>query len=175
MDAARGLAGLAASLFRRLLAYPLTTSFDLDDPSTTELRRKIIASELFFKYIYNEWYSLLATVVPSGNKAVVELGSGAGIALRSLPGLIASDVFPGAGIKIALDATRLPFADSSLRAILMTNILHHVADVRSFFRDDLRYLCPSGKILTIEPWIMPWSRFVYTCLHHEPFQPEGVA
>ena len=24
----------------------------------------------------------------------------------------------------------------------------------------------------IEPWVTPWSRFVYTRLHHEPFQPE---
>jgi hypothetical protein len=25
----------------------------------------------------------------------------------------------------------------------------------------------------IEPWVSHWSRFVYTHLHHEPFQPES--
>lgn len=25
----------------------------------------------------------------------------------------------------------------------------------------------------IEPWVTPWSRFVYTYLHHEPFEPEA--
>jgi hypothetical protein len=24
----------------------------------------------------------------------------------------------------------------------------------------------------IEPWVTPWSRFVYNLLHHEPFDPE---
>ena len=24
----------------------------------------------------------------------------------------------------------------------------------------------------IEPWVTPWSRFIYTRLHHEPFEPE---
>jgi hypothetical protein len=27
----------------------------------------------------------------------------------------------------------------------------------------------------IEPWVSPWSRFVYTHLHHEPFQPETAS
>ena len=25
----------------------------------------------------------------------------------------------------------------------------------------------------IEPWVSPWSRFVYSRLHHEPFEPEA--
>jgi hypothetical protein len=25
----------------------------------------------------------------------------------------------------------------------------------------------------IEPWVSPWSRLVYTRLHHEPFHPES--
>jgi hypothetical protein len=25
----------------------------------------------------------------------------------------------------------------------------------------------------IEPWVSPWSRFVYTRLHHEPFHPDA--
>jgi hypothetical protein len=25
----------------------------------------------------------------------------------------------------------------------------------------------------IEPWVTPWSRFVYSRLHHEPFEPDA--
>ena len=25
----------------------------------------------------------------------------------------------------------------------------------------------------IEPWVTPWSRLIYTKLHHEPFNPES--
>src|SRR5262249_31802772 len=31
-----------------------------------------------------------------------------------------------------------------------------------------------GVVAMIEPWVTPWSRFVYTRLHHEPFQPETI-
>jgi hypothetical protein len=26
----------------------------------------------------------------------------------------------------------------------------------------------------IEPWVTPWSRWIYTRLHHEPFHPEAL-
>jgi hypothetical protein len=32
---------------------------------------------------------------------------------------------------------------------------------------------PGGVVAMIEPWVTGWSRFVYTHLHHEPFQPEA--
>ena len=27
-------------------------------------------------------------------------------------------------------------------------------------------------MVMIEPWVTPWSRVIYTRLHHEPFEPE---
>jgi hypothetical protein len=30
-------------------------------------------------------------------------------------------------------------------------------------------------VALIEPWVTPWSRWVYTHLHHEPFDPEASA
>jgi len=164
---------LAASFLRRLLAHPLTASLDLDDPATTELRRQIIASKPFLKAIYDEWYSLLAAGVPPGSGDVLELGSGAGYCSRFIPDLITSDVFPCRGVRMVINAGHLPFAANSLRAIVMTNVLHHVPDVRAFFGEASRCLRPGGKILMIEPWVTSWSRFVYSRLHHEPFQPDA--
>ena len=29
-------------------------------------------------------------------------------------------------------------------------------------------------MIMIEPWVTPWSRLIYSRLHHEPFRPEAV-
>lgn len=164
---------MPAALLRRLLGHPLTASLDLDDPATTELRKQIILSKPFLKAIYDEWYTILVRGLPSGEGHVLELGSGAGYMARFLPELITSEVFYCSGVRLVADGRRLPFAEGSLRGILMTNVLHHIPNVREFFREALRCLRPGGKILMIEPWVTPWSRFVYTHFHHEPFDPEA--
>jgi SAM-dependent methyltransferase len=164
---------LAASLLRRLLAHPLTASLDLDDPATTHLRRQIIASKPFLRAIYDEWYSQLAAALPPGEGSVLELGSGAGYCVQFIPDLITSEIFPCPGVRMVANAAQLPFAANTLRAIVMTNVLHHLPDVRAFFREAARCLRPGGRILMIEPWITSWSRFVYTHFHHEPLDPDA--
>jgi len=164
---------LADSLLRRLLAHPLTASLDLDDPATTELRRQIIASKPFLKDIYAEWYSLLAASLPSAGGDVLELGSGAGFCSEYISGLITSDVFPCPGVQMVINAADLPFLTGSLRAIVMTNVLHHVPEVARFLSEAARCLRAGGRILMVEPWVTSWSRIIYSRFHHEPFQPEA--
>jgi SAM-dependent methyltransferase len=155
-----------------LLAHPLTASLDLDDPATTELRKRIIAEKPFLRAIYDEWYAMLAEAVPEGEGAVVELGSGAGYCSRFIPHLITSEVLFCAGVRVVAGAEHLPFRNGSLRAIVMTNVMHHLPDVRRFLSEATRVLRSGGRILMIEPWVTSWSRLVYGRLHHEPFDPE---
>jgi SAM-dependent methyltransferase len=163
---------LPSPLLRRLLSHPLTAALDLDDPSTTELRREIIASKPFLCAIYDEWYTKLADAVPQGEGHVLELGSGAGYCADFIPHLITSDVFRCEGVEMIVNASKLPFSPESLRAMVMTNVLHHLPDVRAFFREASRCLRPGGRILMIEPWITPWSLFIYKNFHHEPIDTE---
>jgi SAM-dependent methyltransferase len=153
----------------RLLAHPLADERDLDDPCTTAIRRQIIASKPFLAAIYLDWYDLLRSVVPHPPGAVVELGSGAGFIERALPNVIKTDVLSIPGIDAVADARRLPFASGSLRAILMTNVFHHVPDATAFLSEAARTLRPGGVLAMIEPWPTNWSRFVYHHLHHEAF------
>jgi SAM-dependent methyltransferase len=67
----------------------------------------------------------------------------------------------------------MPFVDGSLRGIIFTDVLHHIPNVRHFFSEASRCLRSGGKILMIEPWVTPWSRFVFKNFHHEPFCPEA--
>jgi len=164
---------LSAATLRRWLAHPLTASLSVDHPDTTELRNQVIASKPFLKCIYDEWYSMLARELPPGEGHVLELGSGAGYCDRFIPGLITSEIFPCSKARVVLDAQHIPFADGSLRAIVMTDVLHHIPRVERFFAEASRCLRKDGKILMIEPWVTPWSRWIYTRLHHEPFRPEA--
>jgi len=164
---------LGASL-RRLLAHPLTAGLALDDPATTERRNQIIASKPFLRSIYDEWYRMLSQELPPGEGQVLELGSGAGYCESFIPGLITSEIFHCSRARVVADAQQLPFRNGALRGIVMTDVLHHMPSVESFFREASRCLRPGGKILMIEPWVTPWSQFVYTHFHHEPFLPEAA-
>lgn len=164
---------MLAALLRRLLAHPLTASLPVDDPATTELRQTIISSKPFLKAIYDEWYGMLAKELPTGEGEVLELGSGGGYCARFIPGLITSEVFPCSSAQIVADGQRLPLADRSLRAIVLTDVMHHMPDARLFLSEATRTLRTGGKVLMVEPWVTSWSRFVYGHFHNEPFRPEA--
>ena len=164
---------MAAELLRRWLAHPLTASLKVDDPATTELRKRIIASKPILKSIYKEWYGMLARGLPAGEGRVVELGSGGGFAAEFIPGLITSEVFALPGVQLVGNGQAMPFANESLRAIVMKNVLHHMPRVRLFFAEATRCLRTGGEIRMIEPWVTPWSRQIYKRLHEEPFDAEA--
>lgn len=161
-------------MIRSLLAHPLTRGLDLDAPETTAARRRIIREKPFLRRIYLEWYREHAASLPQGEDAVVELGSGAGFFAEVHPGAITSDVQPVPGVDLAVNAQELPFADGSLRAVCMTNLLHHVQDARLCLAEAARCVRPGGALSMIEPWVSAWSRFVYRYLHHEPFDPAAA-
>src|SRR6185436_13633701 len=100
----------------------LTRGANLDDPNTTALRRRIIESKPFLRRIYLDWYQTLAADLPTGTGKVLELGSGAGFFPDVVPETICSEVFPCPGIDVVLDGQRMPMADGSLRAIVMTDV-----------------------------------------------------
>jgi SAM-dependent methyltransferase len=159
-------------MLKAWLAHPLTKGLDIDDPRTTHLRLQIIQEKSFLRQIYQEWYQSLALVLPPGEGAVLELGAGAGFMKDFIPELITSEVFYRPNIRAVLDASWLPFAARSLRGIVMTDVLHHMPQPRSFFSEAARCVRAGGVVAMIEPWVTSWSRFVYTRLHHEPFHPE---
>jgi SAM-dependent methyltransferase len=158
----------------KLLAHPATQGLDLDAPETTAQRREIVRSKAFLRAIYREWYEAIIQRLPPPPGAVLELGSGAGFLKEALPEVITSDLLPLPGVDRVIDARALPFEDGALRALAMTNVLHHVPEVRRFLAECQRCLRPGGRVIMIEPWNTWWSRLVYAQLHHEPFDPDAA-
>jgi len=164
-----GLLGRMVEAIRKLLAHPETKDLSIDDPRTTERRRKIIQQNRFLWRIYDEWYRAIAACIPEGPGRVFELGSGAGFLKEYVPDLIPTEIFSCPDIQVVLDARELPFEKASLRAIAMVDVLHHIPDNRAFLGEARRCLRSGGSIAMIEPWVSTSSRLIYTRLHHEPF------
>ena len=160
-------------MFKKWLAHPLTRNLDIDDPQTTHLRRQIIQEKKFLRRIYEEWYRAIVAALPDGQGPVLELGAGGGFMRDIVSNLVISELFYCPKIDVVLDGLRLPFVAKSLRAIVLTNVLHHLTQPRLFFAEATRCVQPGGAVVMIEPWVTPWSRFVYSRLHHEPFEPES--
>jgi len=161
-------------LLRTLLVHPLTRDLDLNDPRLTELRRELIRSKPFLLRIYQDWYTWIISNLSAGDGAVLELGAGAGFLADFIPELVTSEVFFCRGISVVVDGQQMPFASDSLRAIVFTDVLHHLPQVRLFFQEAARCLRPGGRVIMIEPWVSNWSRFIYSCLHHELFDPNAA-
>jgi SAM-dependent methyltransferase len=98
----------------------------------------------------------------------LEVGSGHGSFAEFHSGVVSCDIVPCSWLDCAADAARLPFRSASLSNIIMIDVLHHVADPVGFFSEAARTLAPSGRILLIEPYVSPISRFAWRFLGEEP-------
>lgn len=162
-------------LVHRLLGHPLTRGLDLDSPDTTELRREIILSKPFLRQVYEDWYHAIVHRIPEGPGAVLEVGAGGGFFEAILPHLVTSEVFSVPHVDIVADARRLPIRDGALKAVVMTNVFHHVPDVALFLSEAERALLPGGRIVMVEPWNTSWSRFVHKRFHDEIMAPDTAS
>ena len=142
---------------------------DLDSPETTSERRDLVRTHPYLRAIYESWYSSICDALPDQSGQTLELGSGGGMLCEYIPDLVTSDVFPVPGVDRVIDARHLPFEDESLRAIVGTNVLHHIPEIERFFTEATRCLRPGGRLVFIEPWPTLWSTPIYRFLHHEPF------
>lgn len=156
------------------LAHPATRGLDLDDPELLHKRQAILREKVFLRSIYQDWYQRLTESLDTRHSRVLELGSGAGFLQEQYPKFFTSDVIYIPGLSVVLNGQVIPFKPGCLDAIVLCNVLHHLPDVQAFFRETARCTHSLGQLIMIEPWVTPWSRFIYTNLHHEDFDPDAA-
>jgi len=160
---------------KKWLSEPLTRDISLDDPALTSLRREVLQRKNFLRQIYSEWYRMIIRAIPNFPGDVLELGSGAGFTKELFPQLITSEIFWQPDLNLVLDGCNLPVHAQSLKAIIMTDVFHHIPNARLFLSEAARCLVSGGIVAMVEPWFTPWSGVIYRHFHHEPFQPESPA
>jgi len=147
----------------------------LDDPARIGAIRRCIRGKPALERWYRECYARFAGCIARapGDGPVLELGSGAGFLREVLPEVITSDVLPYPGVDRVIDATRLPYEDGALRAIVMLNVFHHIADVGAFLAEVERCLAPRGRLLMVDQHVGWISGPILAHAHHEPFDRDA--
>jgi SAM-dependent methyltransferase len=160
-------------MLKDVLTYLLTRGMQIDNSHSPVLHPSIIRQKSFLRRIYEEWYSTITEHLPQNESPVLELGSGGGFLVDFVPKLITSEILFCRHVEVVLDGSHLPFVNDCLGGIVMTDVLHHLFHPQQFFAEARRCVRAGGTIIMIEPWVTPWSRLVYSKLHHEPFLPEA--
>jgi len=159
---------MLSTLFR----LPETRGVDINSPEAVLVHRRIIEQKVFLNKIYREHYALFqrqATALQALPGQLLELGSGGGFLKTILPEVITSDVAAYPTVDRVVYADRLPFAEASLKAIFLIDVLHHLPEPDLFFKEAERCLTPGGRVIMIEPFNSWLSRWVYKHFHHEDF------
>ncbi len=145
-------------------------------PGTLEwfgAQKQMIRSKPLVRRCYDLWYRGLledADSVPASERSarIVELGSGSSYIKELRSEIVTSDITPGVA-DLVIDGRALPFADGSLKALLLTHVFHHIPDVERFFAEAARVLVPGGVISMVEVTRTPFARWFFSRLHPEPF------
>jgi SAM-dependent methyltransferase len=133
-----------------------------------EVLRKAWQRNEPLRLVYGEWYGRLRACLPDPSLGpVVELGSGPGFAKEFLPGVELTDLVkaPWHDRQVAADA--LPYTTGALGALVLLDVLHHLAAPMRFFTEAIRVLRPGGRVVLCEPFLSWISYPVYRFLHPE--------
>lgn len=152
------------------LKEPSIQGLVVGSPEFFACQKELIQRRPLLKRCYDDWYARLLADVRSvpAHGLLLELGSGGSCLKEIEPAFITSDVVPDVAERL-IDACELPFADSSLQAIALTHVLHHIPDLEAFFREAQRTLIPGGVITMIEVAHTPFARFFFRNFHPEPY------
>jgi SAM-dependent methyltransferase len=157
------------------LAQPGTTDLDLDSDEATVKHREILQTKRVLRDVYTEIYRRMVELerryITAHAGVRLEIGSGGGFLKEFLPDLVTTDIKHLPFVDCQSSAYALPFADRSVKTIFCRDVLHHLGDIRRFFREARRVLLLGGGIIACEPANTILSRFLYTTFHHEPFCP----
>jgi len=119
--------------------------------------------------VYGGYYEAMARRVPEGGR-ILEIGAGTGHSRDFFKGrdVVRLDILPAPWIDIVADAHDLPLPPASVDAIVMLDVLHHLADPPKFFEGVERVLKPGGRCIMIDPAMSPIGWFFFSVFHPEP-------
>jgi SAM-dependent methyltransferase len=121
------------------------------------------------RVLYGDWYGRVAAALPPPALGPrLELGSGPGFARGFIPDLQLSDIVCAPWHDREVSAEALPFADTTVGALVLFDVLHHLPSPRRFFAEAARVLRPGGRLVMCEPYLSPLSYPIYKFFHEEP-------
>jgi SAM-dependent methyltransferase len=133
-----------------------------------EQHRRAWQGNAALRTLYGRWYARVRQALPDRNLGPwIELGSGPGLAKEAIAELELSDVVRAPWHDHQAAAEALPWPDSSVGALVLFDVLHHLRAPADFFSEAVRVLCPGGRIVLCEPYVSALSLPVYKLFHDE--------
>jgi len=126
-------------------------------------------SKPLLREVYAEFHREIATRlqgIPPG--PIVECGSGVGNLKTVLPQCMTTDLFPNPWIDQVENVYALSFAPSSVAAIVLFDVFHHLEYPGSALAELHRTLIPGGRLVIFDPAMGLLGRTVLGLFHHEP-------
>lgn len=156
-----------------LFVDPAMRNYEMGTSEWFAAQQRMIKSKPLVKRCYDLWYKRLlddVASVPAQYKdcPVLELGSGSSYIKELAPEVITSDVTPGLAERV-IDGRKLPFADASLRGLLLTHVFHHIPEIEKFLSEAERVLVPGGVISMVECTHTALGKFFFSKMHPEPY------
>lgn len=135
------------------------------------LHEAIIQESDYLRKAYASVYAELLTIADQNLKSgpSLEVGGAGGFMRDMIPNLLSTDIRISTELDLRVDATRLPFRDQSLSRIYCKDSLHHIPELRRFFREAIRCVQPGGGIACVEPYWGPLAQVIYRFGHPEDF------
>jgi SAM-dependent methyltransferase len=132
-----------------------------------EALRKAWDANEALRVLYGRWYRRMAELLPAPGPWI-EIGSGPGFAREFIPELELTDIVKAPWHDRCVSADSLPFADGTVGALVLLDVLHHLSAPTKFFQEAVRVLRPGGRIILCEPYISPVSSVIFRLFHEEP-------
>jgi len=128
--------------------------------------REIWNQKKILRQIYADWHRIIMeNIIEDGT--TLEVGSGGGYLKEYYPELITSDYVYCEWLDVVLDAHQIPYRDNSLDNIIIIDVLHHLEYPYLFLQEIQRVLKNNGRLIMLEPYISPFSYYVYKYFHQE--------
>jgi SAM-dependent methyltransferase len=99
----------------------------------------------------------------------LEIGGAGGITKSLRPDFVITDIRACRGVDLILDATELPFENSTFDIVYAVDVIHHITDLNKLFSEINRVLKPGGVFFIREPYWGPVAQMVWRFLHPEDF------
>jgi SAM-dependent methyltransferase len=144
-----------------------TVAIDTQAQEQLRRHRRVWEQKPILRRVYNDEFFARLLSFRKPNGLSVEVGAGPGFFKQFAPNIFSTDLIWCPWLDAIADAQQLPFRTASVTNIFGLDMVHHLATPMTFLREVSRVLVPGGRLILIEPWITPFSYFIFRFLHQE--------
>src|SRR5258707_8598014 len=139
----------------------------ISDLDYLQKHRRIWQQKKVLRRLYIEQFYMPILENRAPGSKTLEIGSGPGFMSEIDPSIWRTDILPSPWNHAVVDAHHMPVGNHRLDNVIGLDVLHHFKHPITFLKEVMRVLRPGGRLVLVEPWITPFSRFIYTYLHQE--------